>query len=204
MKLGELAEKFQYECRSDAGTEISGIARLQDATPDQLSFLFSAGYREALKTSQAAAIVLCEGDAGLTDKPVLIADNPRLAWARIAAVFDTAPATMPFIHPSAVISDQAALGRGVAIGAMAVIQPGARIGDGAVIGPGCHIGHGVSIGNGSRLAAGVVIYHEVRIGRNCIVHGNCVIGADGFGFDASGCSAGSRWCHDVRDHGRWS
>ena len=39
-----------------------------------------------------------------------------------------------------------------------------------------------SIGNNSVLYAGVRIYDSSSVGSNCILHSNCVIGSDGFGF----------------------
>ncbi len=183
MKLGDIADQFQLECRGDAHVEITGIANLQNADNHQLSFLFNRRHKDVLRSSSASAVVLRAEDAGLTDKPVLISANPRMSWAKIAALFDLSPIAMPFVDKTAMISDTASLGKGVIIGANAVISSGADIRDGANIGPGCHIAEGVVIGPGTRLFANVVVYHEVRIGQGCIVHANAVIGADGFGFE---------------------
>jgi UDP-3-O-[3-hydroxymyristoyl] glucosamine N-acyltransferase len=183
LKLQALAEQLQLSVKGDVDVEIHGIAGLQDAGPGQLTFLFNSSYRDMLASSAAAAVVLREADAGLTDKPVIIADNPRLAWARVAALFDPAPVTMPFVEASACVSDLAEIGKGVFIGEQAVVRPGAEIGDGARIGAGSYIGDGVVIGAGTRIMPGVVIYHDVVIGTDCIIHANSVIGADGFGFE---------------------
>lgn len=183
MKLSEIAEQFQLECRGDASIEIVGIASLQEAGAGQLSFLFNSSYRESAASTDAAAVVLRETDAACTDKPVLISGNPRMAWARIAALFDPQPIVMPFIDESAAISELASLGTGVAIGAQAVVRPGAVIGDGSHIGAGCYIGEGATVGAGTRLMANVVVYHAVEIGERCLIHANSVIGADGFGFE---------------------
>ncbi len=183
MKLSEIADQFQLECLGDAAIEISGIASLEAATPEQLVFLFNSNYRDQLTASQAGAVVLRPADAELTDKPRLLSDNPRLTWAHIAGLFDTAPLNMPFIEASSWISDTVSLGPGVSIGPGAVIKSGAVIGPGVVIGSGCHIGEGARIGAGTRLHANVVVYHDVVIGANSIIHANAVIGADGFGFE---------------------
>ena len=183
MKLGEIAQQFQLECRGDAGAEILGIAGLEEAGPGFLSFLFNPGHRAELGKTRASAVVLREEDAHLWDKPLLIANNPRLAWAKIADLFDTRPLAMPFVDDTAVISDLSMLGSGVAIGAHAVVMAGAVIGDGARIGPGCQVGVSSVIGAGTRLYANVVIYHDVHIGDDCIIHANAVIGSDGFGYE---------------------
>ena len=163
--------------------EISGIAGLLDATSEQLSFLFNPNYRDLLHESKAAAVVLRAEDAALTDKAVLISDNPRMAWANIATVFDPSPRRMPVIESGAHVSDLAKVGKGVFIGAGAVIRSGAVIGDGVEIGSGCVIAEQVRIGPGTRLHANVTLYHDVKIGARCVVHAGAVLGADGFGFE---------------------
>lgn len=183
MKLGDIASQFQLELSGDAEVNITGIASLSEADATQLAFLFNSNYRDQLQDSDAAAVVLRPADADLTDIPCLLSENPRMAWAQIATLFDPAPLTMPFIDESAWIADTAQIGRGVAIGPNAVIKSGAVIGDGAQIGAGCHVGEGASVGAGTRLNANVVMYHAVHIGERCIVHAGAVIGADGFGFE---------------------
>lgn len=183
MKLRELTEQLQLEYRGDAEVEILGIAGLQDAGPDQLSFLFNSNYRDILLASAAGAVVLRECDAALTSKPVILSENPRMTWARIAALFDPQPISMPFVEPTAVISDLATVGSKVFIGDNAIIRPGADIGDGARIGAGCYIGDGVTVGANTHLMPGVVLYHGVHLGDDCLIHANTVIGADGFGFE---------------------
>ncbi len=182
-KLGDIAEQFQLECRGDADTLVSGIASLQEAGSDQLAFLFNAFYKPLLASTHAAAVVLRPAYAAACNKPMLLADNPRMAQALIATLFDTLPVALPGIHPSALISDQAEIGAGVAIGAHAVINAGASIGEGTIIGAGCQIGEGSSLGAGCRLFPNVVLYHDVQLGGGCVLHRGVVLGADGFGFE---------------------
>jgi UDP-3-O-[3-hydroxymyristoyl] glucosamine N-acyltransferase len=186
VKLGELAQQFQLECQGDADVEIRGIANLQEASTTQLAFLFNSKYKEQLAGTKAAAVVLRPEDADSATGPALISDNPRLAWARIASVFDSAPIRMPAIHATAVVSEMASIGRGVYIGPHAIVGGGAVVEDGVQIGAGCQVGEGSIIGAGTRLYPNVVIYHDVKIGAGCIIHGNAVIGADGFGFEFDG------------------
>ncbi len=183
LTLGDIAERFHLECRGDTDTAVNGIASLQEADSDQLSFLFNASYKHLLETTEAAAVVLRPEDATACKRPVLLANNPRRAQVAIAALFDTLPMPLPVIHPSAVISDNAEIGQRVAIGAGAVIERGARIEAGAIIGAGCQIGEASVLGAGSRLFPNVVLYHDVWIGAGGIIHSGAVLGADGFGFE---------------------
>ena len=183
MKLTEIAEQFQLEYHGDADLEIRGIAGLRDAEADQLTFLFDNRYRALLSESQAGAVVVRAADATDGSRNYLIADNPRLACARIATLFDTAPLVMPFIDETAWISDLAKVADGVAIGPGAVLRPGVEIAEGVRLGAGCYLGEGVCIGAGTRIMPNTVIYHGVAVGENCVIHANVVIGADGFGFE---------------------
>ena len=183
MKLKEIAEQFKLEYRGDADIDIRGIAGLRDAQSDQLSFLYNRKYRRTLPESHAGAVLLRAEDATDDGRNYLIAKNPRLAWARIATLFDTAPLAMPFIDKTAWVSDLARLADRVAIGPHAVLRPGVAIADDVQVGAGCYLGEGVRIGCGTKIMPNTVIYHDVSIGENCLIHANVVIGADGFGFE---------------------
>lgn len=183
MKLGDIAQQFQLDCRGDARIDITGIASLPQAKAGQLAPLFSVAYREHLATTHAAAVLLRAEDAAHCPVPSLVCDNPRLTWAGIAALFDGTPVAVPHIHPTAVVADTAVLGARVALGAHAVVSEGARIEEDVAIGPGCFIGEGVVIGKGTRLFANVTLYHQVSLGSGCVIHAGAVIGADGFGFE---------------------
>ena len=188
MKLGDIAQKFQLDCGEAADVEITGIASLQNAGPGDLAFLFASSHRGQLATTKAAAVVLKEADAASCPVPWVAAENPRLAWARIASLFDPTPAPPQDerVHPSAVIAADANLGKDVSVGAGSVICSGAEIADGVAIGSGCHLGEGAIIGKGTRLFPRVVLYHGVHLGEACIVHSGVVIGADGFGYEFDG------------------
>lgn len=183
LTLADIAEELGLEVQGDPAVEVSGIASLGDAAPGQLTFLFSSAYRQYLGDTKAAAVVVRRNDAADCRIPALIADNPRMAWARIASLFDPAPQPNGLHHPTAVVSETASIGEGVTIGANAVIEGKTAIADGAAIGAGCYVGEGVTIGSGTRLFPNVTLYHRVSLGERVIVHSGSVIGADGFGFE---------------------
>lgn len=183
MKLADIAAQFQLESRGADDVLIDGIASLIEARPGQLAFLFNSNYKSQLTESAASAFVLRPADAEMTDKPVIIADNPRLTWAGIASLFDPEPAVHPGVHASAVIESGAVLGTDVNVGPNVVIEADAEVGDRAVIGAGSHIGAGAVIGAETRIDSNVVIYHQVTIGERCRIFSNAVIGADGFGYE---------------------
>ncbi len=183
MKLEDLARQLDLEYRGDASVEICGIAKLSEAGPDQLAFLFTSAYKTQLANCQAAAVVLREADAADCPRPLLISEQPRLTWAKVAALFDPTPIPSLKVHDRAEISLTATLGSNVTIGPNATISAGARIEKDAVIGAGCFIGENSLVGEASRIEANVTIYHGVTIGSRCRIHSGAVIGADGFGFE---------------------
>ena len=187
--LGEISKQFDIELKGDSTAEIIGIAGLTDAKQGELTFLFSSSFKKLLSDSQASAIVLRQSDSADCHLPMLISDEPRLAWAKIASLFDTTPEPDNQIHETAVVNDSATIGRNVSIGAYTIVEDGVNLGDGVCVGSGCFIGSRSSIGNDSRLFANVTLYHEVVIGDDCIVHSGAILGADGFGYEFDADSA---------------
>ena len=187
--LGDLAHRHALELRGDPQREIHGVATLAAAGPDQLSFLANPAYRPTLADTSAGAVVLAADDADASPVDCLVADDPYLAYARIARDFDRRPLASPGIHPGAHVEPSARLGDGVHVGAGAVIGANCEIGDGCMIGPGCVLGPDCSVGAGSRLTANVTLADGVQLGRRVLVHPGAVLGADGFGI----AFAGDRW-----------
>ena len=69
----------------------------------------------------------------------------------------TAPASPPWIHPSAIVDDGAQLGEGTKVWHFAHVCAGARIG------PGCSLGQGVFVGNDVRIGRNVRIQNQVSV-----------------------------------------
>jgi UDP-3-O-[3-hydroxymyristoyl] glucosamine N-acyltransferase len=56
------------------------------------------------------------------------------------------------------------------------------IGAGSVIHPGVHIAEDCVLGEGCELFPGVVLYRRTRLGLRVRLHGNAVLGSDGYGY----------------------
>jgi UDP-3-O-[3-hydroxymyristoyl] glucosamine N-acyltransferase len=162
---------------------LTGIAPLQTATAEEVSFLDNRKYLDALRASRAGAVII--GPGALSDVPPgmipLVSSNPYEAWARVAAMFFPPPPPQPGIHPTAVVAPDAVVDPRAEIGPYAVI--GAR----AEIGPRCRLGAhvviepGVLIGADCRIGAHVTVSHAV-IGQRVVLYPGVRIGQDGFGF----------------------
>lgn len=187
--LKELAERFGLELRGDPATLICGVCSLMPGRPGRIGYLADPKLDRQLAVTKASAVILRPALAGGCRVAALISDNPLLAYARIAALWDRRIVPAPGVHPSAFISAQATLDASSSIGPNAVVQAGARIGANVEVGPGCVVGHSVEIGAGSRLVANVSIADRVRIGERVTVEPGAVIGGRGFGLAREG----DRW-----------
>lgn len=160
---------------------IEGIANPGSATEKHISFVSSAKYVKSAKNTAASALIVSSDMAESFDVPLLVVENPYIAYARLSAMF-AEPRPAAGIHSSAIISDSAEIGENVHVGANAVVLDNAVVADNVVIGACSVVGCRASIGTGTMLYPNVSLYHDVEIGEDCIIHSGTVIGSDGFGF----------------------
>ena len=179
----ELADYVSGELRGDGLAVLDSVASLKNAGPTDLSYA-EEKFKDEVGESHAGCVIVQSGD--WPSKTVIVARNPKLAFARAAAWLLAETPDDVGIHPSATVSPDVKIGERVKIGAGSVIESGAMIGDSTLVEAGCYIGKGTRIGNDCRLYPRVVIYKDVTIGNRVIIHAGAVIGADGFGFVRDG------------------
>ena len=185
--LGELAQKFrpglpELELVGDPAVAIHGVCTLSPGEPGCLAFLANPKYRAQLAGTRAAAVVIGRKDAAGYSGNALVAKDPYLAFARIAATFDRSASFTPGVHPSAVVAPNVVVPSSSLIGPQAVVEPGAVIGSAVSIGAGTVIGASARIGDGSRIDARVVVGERVQIGKRARINPGAVIGSRGFGL----------------------
>lgn len=183
--LAELARRVGGEVRGNPSRTVRGIAPLDEAGPDELSFLTHPRYRQTACTSAAGAILVGPGSA-LGDRDLLEAAEPYMALATLMHLFFPAIPARPGVSPDARLGQRVELGADVHVGPFAVIGDDVVLGDRAVVGAGSVIGAGCRIGSAAELKPRVVLYPGVWLGAGCLVHAGVVLGADGFGFATSG------------------
>ena len=180
--LGDLAERLGATLRGSAEKTVSGLATLQEAGPDQLTFLANPQYRKFLPDTLAGAVLLTAADSDGFAGDALIVANPYLAYAQLSHLFDRKPCAPAGVHATAVIAEDAQVDPSACIGAYVVIESAAQIAAGVTIGPHCVVGARSVIGEGGWLAPRVTLYHDVRIGKRVVIQSGAVIGGEGFGF----------------------
>jgi UDP-3-O-[3-hydroxymyristoyl] glucosamine N-acyltransferase len=168
LTLGSIVEVLGGEFHGDSGLKIEGLAPLEVATPQHLSFLSNPKYQNQLAASQAACVIVSPQmrDIALQRGACIVSDQPYLYFARVTQLWKKglAQAARPRVHPSAVIDPEAFVHPLARIGALCVIERGARI------------------GADTELKSRVTVSENCVLGERCIVHSGAVIGADGFGF----------------------
>jgi UDP-3-O-[3-hydroxymyristoyl] glucosamine N-acyltransferase len=180
-----LAERVGGKVVGDPNGLIRGVAGIREAKSGEITFVSNPRYEAALRSTEAAAVIVARPIGGL--KPaLLVVPDPYYAFCQIVAYFHQRP-----YRPRG-ISQQASIGKNVRLGSDLSIYPFVTIEDDAVIGdrvtlfPGVYIGEGSRVGEDSILYANVSIREEVTIGRRVIIHSGAVIGSDGFGFATHG------------------
>ncbi len=178
----ELAERFALEVRGDGAARVHGVGTLARADAGQLAFLANPKYRNQLAASQAGVVVMRTDDAEGYAGTALIARDPYVAFAKMAALFEPRPLREAGIHPSAVVDAAAHVDPSAHVGPHVSIGARSRVEAGAIVGPGCVIGEDCVVGAGSELIARVTLVARVRLGQRVVVHPGAVLGAAGFGL----------------------
>ena len=160
--------------------EVESIRSLATATSQDLTIVFDEAHLKQAKTSSAKAMVSFTKDVGVAN--IILVSNTRKIFAKLLSLFEQKDRRVG-------VSEFVAIAKDVVLGERLYIEEFVRISEGCVIGDdvriysGVKIGRGVTVGEGSVLYPNVVLYDRSQIGQRCILHGGCVIGADGFGFE---------------------
>ncbi len=162
---------------------LHGVAPLQNAGPQHVSFLDNRRYLDALRATRAGAVIVRPDLVSMVPDGVaaIACEDPYVGWARVAGLFHPLPSAHPGIHASAVIDPSAQVADSAEIGPFAVIAARAEIGAGCRIGPGAVIGEGVVLGPDCRVGALASVSHAI-LGARVYLYPGARIGQEGFGF----------------------
>lgn len=184
LPLARLAEVAGIVVPDGAGDRaFRGVATLQAAESEDVSFLDSRRWLPSLRESRAGAVVLAAENAHAVPEGMLalVSPQPVLDFARIATLLHPPPAADGRIHPTAVVGEGAVIGEGCEIGAYAVIEAGAVLGPRCIVGPHAHIGANCVFGAECRIFSHVTATHCLA-GDRVTLNPGCRIGSEGFGF----------------------
>jgi UDP-3-O-[3-hydroxymyristoyl] glucosamine N-acyltransferase len=180
MKLKDLADALGCALHGDGDIEITGVAGMDHAAANQITFLANPKYSHKLKNTQAAAILVGQP----LDLPIasLVSSNPYFDFARALALFYQPPRPPLGIHPLASVDSTAIIGANASIGPFAVVGPRVKLGRNAVLHPHVVIYEGALIGDDFYAHSHAAVREFCRIGNRVILQNGVVIGGDGYGF----------------------
>lgn len=196
MKLSELAILLQGEYTGDADKEINNVGKIENASPDDITFIANPAYEKYFSTTNAGAIIVSKsfripGDITLDESlktnkaaaALIRVEDPYISFLKILEYFNPKIELQKLgIHKTTIISNSADISRqGVSIGANCYIGDRCKIGKNSQILPNCVVMNDVEIGENVTIHPNVTIYYGCKIGRNVIIHSGTVIGSDGFG-----------------------
>ncbi|HVY52781.1 MAG TPA: UDP-3-O-(3-hydroxymyristoyl)glucosamine N-acyltransferase [Devosia sp.] len=184
MTLGALLSAAGLTAEFDGeGPIIGGAEELALAGPEHISLAGQPEYREALRATAAAAVIVsADLQADVPRGTIgIVAANPHLAFVEL----------LDRLYPQST--------RGTVMGLMGphenlpFTENDVRLGPGVVLGPGVEIGRGTVVGPNTVIGAGVTIGRNCTIGSNCsiecahlgngvVLHAGARIGSEGFGW----------------------
>jgi UDP-3-O-[3-hydroxymyristoyl] glucosamine N-acyltransferase len=176
-----LADTIGAKLEGDGAVELRGVAAPGRAGPHDLVYVEKTKHAESARAS-AALCVIARENVVLPGKTVLRSSQPKLAFAKAAAlILERAPIATG-IHPTAIVAPLARVSPNAGVGPFVVIGEDAHVGEDTQIGAHSVIGAGCWIGERCRIHPRVTLYAGVRIGHRVEIHSGAVIGADGFGY----------------------
>ncbi|MDR3695702.1 UDP-3-O-(3-hydroxymyristoyl)glucosamine N-acyltransferase [Mucilaginibacter sp.] len=184
----ELGLMLNGTVEGDPLVPVNQLAKIEEARAGSLSFLANPKYEQYLYTTEASVVII-NNDQVLAEPVKSTLIRVPNAYSAITVLLEkyntlklnkTGVEQPSFIHPTAMVGENAY------VGAFAYVGPNVKIGNNCKIYPGCYIADDVILGDNVTLFPGVKIYFDCILGNNVIIHSGTIIGADGFGFAPAG------------------
>ncbi|PIS03061.1 MAG: UDP-3-O-(3-hydroxymyristoyl)glucosamine N-acyltransferase [Chlamydiae bacterium CG10_big_fil_rev_8_21_14_0_10_42_34] len=181
--LQELSVICDAQLVGNSNLRISGVNTLDEAGPEDVSFLANPRYNEAMKSSNAGVICVNPNTPLPDGKNFLLSEDPSKTFQQIVELL-LPPKKTGFegIHPTAVIHPTAEIGENVTIGPLVVIDRNVKIGPNTVIDPHVSVGFEVTIGSDCHIHANCTIREKCILGNRVILQPGVVVGSCGFGY----------------------
>ncbi len=182
ISAGELARRLGSTLAGDGSRIVRGVATLERAGEDAISWVGGKQDLSRLATSKAGVVLVPADCATPAERTIIRVPDPDAAICQVSEWFAAPADRVPEgVHATATVAPDAAV-TGAAIGAHAFVGPRSIIGRGTQIHPGVYIGSDTTIGEDCVLWPNVVVRERVTIGNRVLIHPNTTLGADGFGY----------------------
>jgi UDP-3-O-[3-hydroxymyristoyl] glucosamine N-acyltransferase len=181
--VNELAAACGGRVVGDGERLVVNIVPLDEATPEDISYLSDRRWAKHLESTRAGTVILKDEQEGAAYTQV-IAEDPYLAYARVAAVIEAElyPRAEIGVAEGALVAESASLGAGCSIYPGAQVGERTRLGKNVTLHGGAYVGEDCEIGDDTTIFPNAVVYSRCKVGRRVRIHACAVIGNDGYGF----------------------
>jgi UDP-3-O-[3-hydroxymyristoyl] glucosamine N-acyltransferase len=177
----EIAAQIGGEVVGDACVVLENFSPADSAKPGDLTFAENAGYFARAEQSAATAVIADKSFSSAT-KILIRVPNPRIAFAKVVALFFPEKKFTAGIHPTAVIARSSQIDPTAHIGPHCVVSERVIIGARTVLQAGIFAGEDSRLGDDVNIYPNVTIYPRSEIGNRVRIHAGTVIGSDGYGY----------------------
>lgn len=184
LTAADIAAAVGGELRGDPSAIVTGVAPIDRAAREHVSFLAAGRYAPLLARSSPGVLLVtpeladAEGDVSAR----IVVRHPQEAMLALLPRLFAAPPRRPGVDPTARLGRGARVGREVEIGPYAVIGDGAQLGDRVTVGAHAVLGAGVVVGDDCLLHPHVTLHAGAVLGRRVILHSGVRVASDGFGY----------------------
>ncbi|MHC4663398.1 MAG: UDP-3-O-(3-hydroxymyristoyl)glucosamine N-acyltransferase [Planctomycetota bacterium] len=183
-RLRELADAVGGKVVGEEKRIVTGVASLESATENDLTFCVAPKYLPLLEQTGAGAVIVpAQMRVPQSCPDRIVVERIDDAFNDITEMFipDYTKA-MTGIDALAAIDKEAVVSPDATIGPFVIIRPGAHVGPRTRILGGTYIGYDAVVGEDCLIYPNVSILDRVKIGNHVTIHSGTVLGSDGFGF----------------------
>ncbi len=186
ISITEIASLINGTVSGDINTHINNVAKIEEAKSGDLTFLYLPSFEKYFSATKASAIIVKTGfDKSRNDITYIEVSSPEKAFFTILKKYFTPEFSLTGIDPTAFVHPSAKLGDNVAIGKNVVVSSGCKIGSNTKIFHNTVLSNNVSIGNDCLIHSNVSVREDCVVGNKVIIHPGTVIGSDGFGYNSN-------------------
>lgn len=181
----QIAHLLNGEVKGDESLSISQLAKIEEGSAGDISFLANEKYEPFLYTTNATAVIVGRSFEPRKDynTTLILVENPYTAFTQLLEEYQRIiDSSKKGIEQPSFVGEGTSIGEEIYQGAFSYIGKNAKIGKNVKIYPQVYISDNVTIGDNTIIYAGVKIYANCVIGKDCVIHSGAVIGSDGFGF----------------------
>ena len=182
LTLSELATRLGGELRGKGDTLVRGLAAIEFAQADEVTFLANQRYLKHVSTTAAAAVIVPADYEG-PGRSLIRCQDPYFAFREAMVIFHGfRQPHFDGIDPLANVAPTARLAEGVRAAAFVTVADGAIVGPRTVLYPGVYIGPNCRLGADCTLHPNVTLYDGTILHDRVTIHAGSSIGHDGFGY----------------------